>query len=144
MEQMKIVKADIEQISGGPDIPVIVGEVELQPKKGKSIFLSITEAEGSPMIFKTDHSVLDVLMDEENIDDFDKLQAENLLYAGEGYSELFENSDQIECFEGVRYLVYLMRASWEDVDKFIKKTVGKDLAKVKVPEIDVEEEIEEL
>lgn len=144
MEQMKIANARIEQISGGPDIGIIVGEVELKPKTGSSIFLSISEADGCPMIFKTDHSVLDVLIDMDDNDAFDKLQTENMLYESDGYSELFENSDQIECFEGVRYLVYLTRASWEDVDKFIKKTVGKDLAKVKVPEIDVEEEIEEL
>ena len=142
MEQMKIVKADIEQISGGPDIPVIVGEVELRSESGESVFFSISECEGMPMVFKTDHSVLNVLMEDDD-DAFEKLR-DNLLYEGENYSGLFEKSGEIECFEGVRYLVYLMRASWEDVDKFIKKTVGKDLAKVKVPEIDVEEEIEEL
>jgi hypothetical protein len=142
MEKVKIMNARIEQISGGPDIPIFVGEVELKPKSGESFFFSISECEGMPAVFKTDHSVLDVLMGEED-DAFEKLQ-DNLLYEGENYDGLLEIGDKIECFDGVLYLVYLMRASWEDVDKFIKKTVGKDLAKVKVPEIDVEEEIEEL
>ena len=142
MEKMKIVNARIEQVSGGPDIPVFVGETELKPESGNSIFLSIVEVEGNyPSIYKTDASIWEALVDPDD-ETFEKLQ-DNLLYEGEGYNDLFENRDSIECYEGVRYLVYLMRASWEDIDKFIKKTKGKDLAKVKVPKSDAEKEWEE-
>jgi len=143
MKKFKIENAKIEQISGGPDIGIFVGEVELKPKSGKSVFLSITEADGCPMMFKTDHSVFDVLSDMGDEDGIVELQDNNLLYESDGYAELFENRDEIECFEGVRYLVYLVRASWDNMEAFIKATKGKYLDEVEVPKADVEKDWEE-
>ncbi len=144
MEKTQIVNARIEQISGGPDIGIFCGEVELKPAGGDSVFLSITEADGCPMIFKTDHSVFDMLTDlDESGDDLDELEANNLLYASDGYAELFEDRENIEFFEGVRYLVYLIRASWDEIDAFIAKTKGKNLEEIEIPEPNLGEEWEE-
>ena len=144
MEKTQIVNARIEQLSGGPDIGIFVGEVELKPASGGSVFLSITEADGCPMIFKTDHSVFDMLADLDQCgEDLDELEANNLLYASDGYAELFEDRENIEYFDGIRYLVYLIRASWDDTEAFIKATKGKNLDEIEVPKSDAEEEIED-
>lgn len=142
MEKTKIVNARIEQISGGPDIPMFVGEVELKLETGDSYFLSIVDAEGCPTVYRTATSVWDELVESDDDEFFEKMQV-NILYESDGYYELFENHDSIECFEGMRYLAYLVRASWEDVEKFIENTRGKDIAKVKVPKSEEEKEMEE-
>ena len=144
MEKTQIVNARVEQISGGPDVGIFVGEVELKPESGASVFFSITEADGCPMIFKTDHSVFDMLTDlDESGDDLDELEANNLLYASDGYAELFEDRENIEFFEGIRYLVYLIRASWDEIDAVIAKTKGRNLEDIEVPEPDLEEDWDE-
>ena len=144
MEKTQIVNARIEQISGGPDIGIFCGEVELKPAGGDSVFLSITEADGCPMIFKTDHSVFDMLVDPDEFgDDLDELEANSLLYESDGYAELFENGESFECIDGIRYLVYLIRASWDEIDAFIVKTKGKNLEEIEIPEPNLGEDWEE-
>lgn len=143
MEKSQIVNARVEQLSGGPDIGIFCGEVELKLADGDSVFLSITEADGCPMIFKTDHSVFDMLTDlDESGDDLDELEANNLLYASDGYAELFEDGESYECIDGIRYLVYLIRASWDDTEAFIKATKGKSLNEINIPKSDAEEDWE--
>lgn len=144
MEKCQIVNVRIEQLSGGPDIGIIVGEVELKPASGDSVFLSIAEGDGCPMVYKTDYSIFDKLMDpDEHGDELDELEANNLLYASDGYYELFDDRENIECFDGIRYLVYLTRASWDDTEAFIKATKGKNLDEIEVPKSDVEQDWEE-
>ena len=76
-------------------------------------------------------------------DELDKLQEAGALYESDGYSELFENHDDIECFEGLRYLIYLFRTSWEEMEAYIAQTKGKFLDEIEIPKSDVEKEWEE-
>lgn len=116
----------------------------MKPKKGKPIFFTITECDGMPMIFKTSTSVFDWWMDQDTYsDELDKLQEAGSLYGSDSYSDLFDDHDGIECFEGLRYLIYLVRASWEEMESFIAQTKGKFLDEIEIPKSDVEEVWEE-
>ena len=144
MKKYQIVNARVDQFSGGPDPAIFVGEVELKTTKGKPFFFTITECDDMPMIFKTDSSVFDWWMDQDTYsDELDKLQEAGALYESDGYSELFENHDNIECFEGLRYLIYLLRTSWEEMEAYIENTKGKFLDEIEIPKSDVEKEWEE-
>lgn len=144
MKKYQIVNARVDQCSGGPDPAIFNAEVELKPSRGKPFFFTITECDGMPMIFKTSSSVFDWWMDQDTYsDELDKLQEAGSLYESEGYSELFENHDDIECYEGLRYLIYLIHASWDDTESFIAQTKGKFLDEIEIPKSDVEEEWEE-
>lgn len=144
MEKTQIVNARIEQLSGGPDIGIINGEVELKPAGGDSVFLSISEADGYPMAFRTDHSVFDKLMNPDEFgDELDELEANNLLYVGEGYGEMLGELEGAEFYDGIRYLVYLVRASWDDTEAFIAKTKGLYLEDIEVPELPSDDEFQD-
>ena len=144
MKKYQIVNARVDQCSGGPDPAILIAEVELKPKKGKPFFFTISECEGMPIIYKTDSSVFDWWMDQDTYsDELDKLQEADSLYESEDYSELFDDHDDIECYEGLRYLIYLIRASWDDTESFIEQTKGKFLDEIEIPKSDVEEEWEE-
>ena len=141
-KQYQIVNARVEAYSGGPDAAMIVAEVELMPQtaKGKPVFYTLSEVEGMPAFYKTKESVFDILVnppeDESVLSD---IANKHTLYEGERYSDFFENYTGIECYEGLRYLVYIMRADWDDTKAFIKNTKGKLLSEIEIPKSDAEE-----
>jgi hypothetical protein len=144
-KQYQIVNARVEVLSGGPEPGIVVAELELLPQtaKGKPFFLTIDEVDGMPAIFKTETSVFDWFINEaEHESDLIELQNKASLYEGESYADFFENHKGIECYEGLRYLIYVMRAEWEDVEAFIKATKGKLLSEIEIPKSDVEEDWE--
>ncbi|WP_458450048.1 hypothetical protein [Fibrobacter sp.] len=139
----QIVNARVDQASGGPDAPILVAEVELKPSNGVPFFYTLVECEGAPMIYKTESSVFDWWMNpDEHESELDDLQDAGPLYEGENYDELFEDHKGIECYEGLRYLIYVMRASWDEAEAFIQATKGKNLDEIEIPKSDVEEDWE--
>ena len=144
-KQYQIVNARVEVLSGGPEPGFLVAELELQPQtaKGKPIFYTLAEVEGMPAFYKTKASVFDWFVNQdEHESDLCDLQNKATLYEGESYADFFENHKGIECYDGLRYLIYVMRAEWEDVEAFIKKTKGKLLSEIEIPKSDVEEDWE--
>jgi hypothetical protein len=143
-EKYQIVGARVDQASGGPDAAILVAEVELKPANGASFFYTVVECEGHPLFFKTGSSVFDWWMNsDEHESELDDLQVTGSVCDGMDYNELFENHEGIECYEGLRYLIYIMRASWDDAEAFIEGTKGKNLDEIEVPKSDAEEEWEE-
>lgn len=139
----QIVNARVDQASGGPDAPILVAEVELKPSNGVPFFYTLIECEGMPMVYKTEQSVFDWWMNpDEHESELDDLQDAGSVYEGENYNELFEDHKGIECYEGLRYLIYVMRASWDDAKTFIEGTKGKNLDEIEIPKSDVEEDWE--
>lgn len=139
----QIVNARVDQASGGPDAPILVAEVELKPSNGVPFFYTVIECEGFPMVYKTEQSVFDWWMNpDEHESELDDLQDAGPLYEGENYDELFEDHKGIECYEGLRYLIYIMRASWDNAKAFIEGTKGKNLDEIEIPASDVEEDWE--
>ena len=139
----QIVNARVEAYSGGPDAPILVAEVELKPFNGVPFFYTIIECEGFPMIYKTEQSVFDWWMNpDEHESELDDLQDAGPVYEGESYDELFEDHKGIECYEGLRYLIYVMRTGWDNAKAFIESTKGKNLDEIEIPKSDVEEDWE--
>lgn len=139
----QIVNARVDQASGGPDAPILVAEVELKPSNGVPFFYTVIECEGFPMVYKTEQSVFDWWMNpDEHESELDDLQDAGPLYEGESYADFFENHEGIECYEGLRYLIYIMRASWDEAAAFIQATKCKNLDEIEIPKSDVEEEWE--
>ena len=138
MERYLIMNARVDQCCGGPDAAIIIGEVELKAPNSKPFFFTISECDGMPMIYRTGISTFDWWMDPDTYsDELDKLQEAGSLYESDGYSELFDNHDDIECYEGLRYLIYLIRANWDETESFIAQTKGKFLDEVEIPKSDV-------
>ncbi|MBR2075492.1 MAG: hypothetical protein IJ977_09650, partial [Fibrobacter sp.] len=74
-EKYQIVGARVDQASGGPDIAVLVAEVELKPANGASFFYTAVECEGFPMVYKTEQSVFDWWMNpDKHENELDDLQ----------------------------------------------------------------------
>lgn len=132
-------------------------EVEFQNESGKSVFISAVEFEGFPNIFKTAESVYQKLMNcgaesEEAAGKLSKEELEELgnrffedmnenyaVYSGEGYAEFYDDE---ECggdlHEAIRFVIYVARASWEEIDCAKKEYEGKTIGDFEIPKCDVE------
>ena len=140
-KKYQIISARVDQASGGPDAAVLVAEVELKPSTGAPFFYTLVECEDMPMIYKTESSVFEWWMRPDAYEsELDDLQDAGSVYEGENYNGLFEDHKGIECYEGLRYLVYVMRAGWDEAEAYIQATRGKNLDEIEVPTSDVETE----
>ena len=118
-------------------VPVAVWKITEEDEK------RLDRYEGFPMVYKTEQSVFDWWMNpDEHESELDDLQDAGPVYEGESYADFFENHKDIECYEGLRYLIYIMRADWDKTKAFIKKTKGKLLSEIEIPKSDAEEEWE--
>lgn len=132
-------------------------EIEFQSKSGKPVFLSAVEFEGFPMIFKTDESIYNRLMfsgaeSEEAADALSREELENLdeefredlnenhtVYSGEGYEEFYDDK---KCggtlHEAIRFLIYVLRSDWDEIDRAKKEYIGKVVGEFEYPKCDAE------
>jgi len=132
-------------------------EVELQKKSGKSVFLSLVEFEGFPSVFKTSESVFqkllnsgaesedaaDEMSDEEleqlSTEFFDDMNENYAVYSGEGYHEFYDDQ---ECggdlHDAIRFLIYVTRAAWEEIDRAKQEYTGKAIGDFEIPKCDAE------
>ena len=131
-QKYQIVNARVEQASGGPDIPILVADVELKPTKGDPFYLTLVECEGIPMVYKTEDTLWDLWTEPgDHEDELDDLQDAGSLYDGESYDELLEKLKDIECYQGLRYLVHIMRdLDWDEAEAYIQATKGKNVDEV--------------
>ena len=130
-------------IACGPVDGAIVAEIRIKAQE-KISYYSLAEVTGIPNFYKSDESLYDSLMDTDIDDETIKKINRCFLEIGE-YDEVFENSKEIEDFPILRYLIYLVRADWDEVENLKVRTIGRDIADIIVPASDVEEEyMEEL
>lgn len=134
-QKYQIVNARVEQVSGGPDIPILVADVELKPETGAPFYFTLVECEGIPMVYKTEGTLWDLWTEPgEHEDELDDLQDAGSLYDGESYDELLDKLKGIECYQGLRYLVHIMRdLDWDEAEAYIQATKGKNVDEVEVP-----------
>ena len=131
-KKYQIVNARVEQASGGPDVAILVADVELKPETGAPFYLTLVECEGMPMVYKTEATLWDWWMEPNaHEEELDSLVDAVSLYDGENYNELLENHKDIECYQGLCYLVHIMRdLDWDEAEAYIQATKGKNLDEV--------------
>lgn len=123
----------------GPVSGPIVCEVTLRDEDGELEYHDLLEIEGCPHFYTSMESCYeDLLAEEEDMID-------ELVNAGDGfcdYNEAFEDleSEDEDTVMIWRYLIYMVRADWDEVEALKKVSVGKYLDKIVIPASDVEEE----
>lgn len=135
----------------------VIVEVEFQDESGKSVYVSAVEFECFPSIFKTDESVYNRLMNDgcESEEEADKLSSEERselnatffeemndkhgLYNGEGYEEFYDDEDcGGDLHEAMRFVIYVLRSPWEEIDQARETLVGMALGDFEIPKCDAE------
>lgn len=133
--QVKNVQCDICGGVGpcGPGPSIVVAEVELQSDAGEKLFLSASELEGCCIITKSEETLFETLMS----NDFDPEDLPEPIYESEGYQDFYGAPAQ-ELFQEMRYLIYILRSDWDEIDRFKNETVGKYTSDFEIPKCDAE------
>jgi len=118
---------------GGP----VVGEIKLADESGEEFYLCLAEVDGIPNWFKTDRSTIDEQIEETSEEVFEYLN-DHYIDIGE-YVDVFADPE-VELYQAYRYLIYLVRCERDQVEPFIRSTVGKYLDEMEIPMSDDEEE----
>ena len=133
-KKYQIVNARVEQVSGGPDTAILVADVELKPNMGAPFYLTLVECEGMPIVYKTDSTLWDWWTEPNaHEDELDSLVNKVMLYDGENYDDLLKKHKGTECYQGLRYLVHIMRdLDWDEAEAYIQTTKGKYVDEVEI------------
>lgn len=132
-------------------------EIEQADESGKAVFLSMVEFESFPNIYQTDESVFQKLLNsgdesEEAADKlsreelnalgdefFEEMNGEHVVYSGEGYEDFYNDEDcGGELHDAIRFLIYVTRSAWEEIDRAKKEFVGKVVGDFEIPKCDAE------
>ncbi len=130
----------------GPVSGSVVAEVCLRDlEEGTMKYDSLVEVEGIPNFFETEVSTYDQQIEEVDDEAFWDMLSEHAASDFSGYVGFFENQEELELHDPEhlliwKYLVYMVRASWEDVDKMKTQSVGKCLGDFEIPICDLEQE----
>lgn len=131
------IKCDAKSM--GPMPGVVVAEAYVRKEDGTHFYASLSEFDGMPNFFITDESTFDEQVDNTFDSDYADFLTAHSIEVGE-YSELHDYEDE-EWYDLYRYLVYIVRADWDDCNSFMKKTEGKWLDEIDIPMSDIEDEM---
>ena len=143
MTRYKVVEARCGLGNGGmacgPVSGPVIGEIHLQGDNGDDFYLCNAEVDSIPCMFKTPMSTIDDQINESIFDEGPRQEFFNSCYMDVGdYDEILQDKEN-ELYDAFRYLIYIVRTSWKDMDSFIAKTVGKYLDEMEIPMSDIEE-----
>lgn len=157
MTKYTINKIQCELSAIGLCTDTVNAEVEFIDEKKKHFFLSAVEFEGCPNIYKTEKSIFSYLLNDGidvdknhtkltreqkeqlSISFFDELNEKNSIYSDESYSSFYEDLNSCgKLHEAVRFLIYIVRSSWNEIECCKKNFVGKSLDQIDIPKCDAE------
>lgn len=126
----------------GPVSGPVVGEAKVRDSDGKTFYFSLAEVDGYPNFFLTDRSTYNQQISSDISEEELEYLDENYYPSIEGdYDVIFTTKEEFNpMLPLMKYLIYLVRADWEECERFQKETKGKYLDEFKTPPCDLEEE----
>lgn len=151
MKKYSIVDVQVGVSEGGMACgPVgghVIAEVQVRDLENNKIaFHSLAEVDGTLNFMLTDESTFDgqIKDDYQDTQFWDKIsEAENGGYSD--YNEFYEDLEKHEiCDEDCaliwKYLAYMVRADWSEIDQMKNASIGKVFGEFAIPVCDAEEE----
>ena len=116
----------------------LYADIKLKDENGKIIYFTLIENDGKPILYKTNMRITHLVTEP----DYDPEQLEiinttKVIYKGENYNALFDNSLGFERFAAIRCVIHLVR-SFPSSISFNIKLRGKCIDEIDIPKSDVE------
>ena len=130
----------------GPISGSTVAEVCVRDQKEGTVkYYSLAEVEGIPHFFETDVSTYDRQIEEVDDEGFWDMLSEHAVSDFSDYVDFFASQDEMEhnALDRLlirKYLIYMVRAGWDDIEHLKTKSIGKCLGDFAIPVCDVEQE----
>ena len=128
----------------GPVSGPVVAEAKIKTDLGEVFYLSLAEVMGIPNFYKTEKSIYDILVNED--DDAIEAIQEKFVDTGD-YNDIFKEQDE-EWYQLYKYLIFIVSVQKKEFEKYkdvvefkyVDSAVDKYIDEMYIPASDVEEE----
>ena len=125
----------------GPVAAPVVAEAKVKDDTDEVFYLSLAEVDGIPNFFQTTESTYDILVSPDMTDEEVDFFNDHYTSFQGSYDDLFELTEEDEeMLPLLKYLTYIVRADWDECEKFMEMTKGKYLDQFEIPSCDLEQE----
>ena len=132
-------------IACGPVLGNVIGEIVLRDEDGKATYHCMAEVSGTLNFYESEASLYQGQIDE----DFDNAEFADLLESSftEGYDNYYDFYEEVNAMQPLsviarirKYLAYMVRADWPEIDRLKADTKGKLISDIEIPLCDAEAE----
>ena len=132
-------------VACGPVPGSVIGEIVLRDEDGKATYHCMAEVSGTLNFYESESSIYQGQIDE----DFDNAEFVDLLESSftEGYESYYDFYEEVNAMQPLsvtarirKYLAYVVRADWPEIDRLKADTIGKLISDVEIPLCDAEAE----
>lgn len=129
----------------GPVPGNVIGEIVLRDEDGKATYHCMAEVSGTLNFYESESSIYQGQIDE----DFDNAEFTDLLESSftEGYDCYYDFYKEVNAMQPLsvtarirKYLAYIVRADWPEIDRLKSDTIGKLISDIEIPLCDAEAE----
>ena len=130
----------------GPVSGSVVAEVCIRDLEKETVkYYSLTEVEGIPNLCETDESTYDRQIEEVDDKEFWEMLIARVSSDFSDYDDFFSIQGEMKLRDPefvliCKYLIYMVRADWEEVEQLKASSVGKCLGDFDIPISDLEQE----
>ena len=116
----------------------LFADIKLKDENGKITYFTLIENDGKPILYKTKMRITHLVTEP----DYDPEQLEivnttKVVYKGENYNALFDNSLSFEPFAAIRCVIHLVR-TFPNCIIFSQELDEKCIDEIDIPKTDVE------
>ena len=132
-------------IACGPVPGNVIGEIVLRDEDGKAAYHCLAEVSGTLNFYESESSIYQGQIDE----DFNNAEFANHMESSftEGYDNYYDFYEEVNAMQPLsvtarirKYLAYIVRADWPEVDRLKADTIGKRVSDIQIPLCDAEAE----
>ena len=132
-------------IACGPVPGNVIGEIVLRDEDGKATYHCMAEVSGTLNFYESEASLYQGQIDE----NFDNAEFADLLESSftegyDNYSDFYEEINAMQPLSVIarirKYLTYMVRADWPEIDSLKADTIGKLISDNEIPLCDAEAE----
>lgn len=124
--------------SVGENEESLYSDIKLKDENGKIIYFTLIETDDKPILYKTNMRITHLVTEPDyDPEQLEIVNATKVIYKGESYKALFDNSHNFEPFAAIRCVIHLVR-TFPKCIIFSQKLRGKSLDEIEIPKSDVE------
>jgi len=124
--------------SAGECEGALYADIKLKDENGKIIYFTLIETDGKPILYKTNMRITHLVTEPDyDPEQLEIVNATKVVYKGENYNALFDNSHSFAPFAAIRCVIHLVH-TFPNCIIFSQELDGKCIDEIDIPKSDVE------
>ena len=116
----------------------LYADIKLKDENGKITYFTLVETNGKPILYKTNMRITHLVTEPDyDPEQLEIVNATKVVYKGENYNSLFDDSRSFEPFAAIRCVIHLVH-TFPNCIIFSQELYGKCIDEIDIPKTDVE------